>query len=356
MNMSARAFAHFVSPAPAQADPLSDLLEDLLAAAGARWGRLTLERGTMAEKLACNIDAPDRGWAGWSADPWRTERPRAHGVVLRCEDYLPAEQWMRSELYRYILRPARIEPDHSLVASVAGEGGELVLFLTRPAIDGPFTDAELECVRILLPSVARTQKLCARIDQAARASDEANAAVDALGLGAITLDRTGTMTWRNLAAGEMLARNAWLAEADGRLQIVDPAQRGGFDQIITAACAETAPRTAFLRIQSRDGEWACALISPRPGGGALICIRANGDQDDRLALIRRLFGLTDAEARLAWALVSGESVAEFAAARAVSINTARVQLTSLLRKTMTRRQAELVALLGSIPPLRLSAA
>ena len=63
-------------------------------------------------------------------------------------------------------------------------------------------------------------------------------------------------------------------------------------------------------------------------------------------LIQSLFDLTPAEAKVARGLASGETLEEIAAANNLSRNTIRSQLRGALEKTGSRRQAELVALLG----------
>ena len=75
----------------------------------------------------------------------------------------------------------------------------------------------------------------------------------------------------------------------------------------------------------------------------------------RLATARQLmelFGLTAAEARLARALTTGESLDEYAVAQGVKMPTLRTQLSSIFQKTRTARQATLVALIMAIPVLR----
>jgi DNA-binding CsgD family transcriptional regulator len=63
----------------------------------------------------------------------------------------------------------------------------------------------------------------------------------------------------------------------------------------------------------------------------------------------RIHELTD----LAMGLLEGRTLAEIALARHASINTLRVQLRSVLKKTGASRQAELVALLARLPVLQL---
>jgi DNA-binding CsgD family transcriptional regulator len=67
--------------------------------------------------------------------------------------------------------------------------------------------------------------------------------------------------------------------------------------------------------------------------------------------LRRLFGLTFAECRLAFHLAQGKTPKEVATLLGVSRATVGSQLGAVFSKTHTKRQAELVALLGRIAVL-----
>src|SRR3546814_6943551 len=68
--------------------------------------------------------------------------------------------------------------------------------------------------------------------------------------------------------------------------------------------------------------------------------------------LQSLFGLSGKEAELACALIEGYSLQEAADQRAVGITNVRTQLSSLLRKTGTTRQGQLIALLARSSQLR----
>ena len=65
----------------------------------------------------------------------------------------------------------------------------------------------------------------------------------------------------------------------------------------------------------------------------------------------RLFGLTAAESQLAVELARGHNLLDISRSRRLSRTTIRSHLASLFVKTQTRRQAELVALLGRVAVL-----
>lgn len=67
--------------------------------------------------------------------------------------------------------------------------------------------------------------------------------------------------------------------------------------------------------------------------------------------LQRMFGLTSAETQLAMRLAQGDAPLEIARSWRLSRTTIRSQLASLFAKTETKRQGELVALLGRISVL-----
>ncbi|HVY52568.1 MAG TPA: PAS domain-containing protein [Devosia sp.] len=87
-----------------------------------------------------------------------------------------------------------------------------------------------------------------------------------------------------------------------------------------------------------------AILDPGP----LVMLVIHGSLEVAplpMDLLWRAFGLTESEATLAEALLSGSTLADFAQEREVSKQTLRNQLVGVMRKTGTRRQSELVSLL-----------
>lgn len=85
---------------------------------------------------------------------------------------------------------------------------------------------------------------------------------------------------------------------------------------------------------------------------ALVVVTDNRNNLSALTLTGRLYNLTQAELRVASALLAGNSPEEYAVEFGVKLNTVRTQLKSLFSKTGTRRQSELVAVLGRTPPFK----
>ena len=97
------------------------------------------------------------------------------------------------------------------------------------------------------------------------------------------------------------------------------------------------PAPTQSRLAERD---SCALVfvsdpSSRPRS--------------RSALMRQLYGLTPAEARLADQLLEGLEVREIAERSGTTLETTRFHLKRVLSKTGARRQMELIRLMLSLP-------
>jgi len=84
------------------------------------------------------------------------------------------------------------------------------------------------------------------------------------------------------------------------------------------------------------------------GTSALILLDLDAHPEPSARTLQRLFGLTAAETQLAVELARGHNLLDIARSRRLSRTTIRSQLGALFVKTQTRRQADLVALLGRV--------
>ena len=107
----------------------------------------------------------------------------------------------------------------------------------------------------------------------------------------------------------------------------------------------------------------CVLVSPlsqdnelMAGAKPAVCVSiTDPERHDVLpvSLLRSLFGLTPAEAKLAARLARGDALAAAADELGISYATARTQLAMIFRKTDTSRQGELIRLLVlNVPSLQ----
>ncbi|CAH0186855.1 hypothetical protein ROS9278_01584 [Roseomonas sp. CECT 9278] len=98
------------------------------------------------------------------------------------------------------------------------------------------------------------------------------------------------------------------------------------------------------------------VVAPsRQDGGRHALVFASQPRLQRTdaAMLKALFGLSTAEADIVARLVAGDSIREIAQSRRASVQTVRSQVKTVLSKTNTRTQAQLVGLImGSLANLR----
>jgi DNA-binding CsgD family transcriptional regulator len=187
-------------------------------------------------------------------------------------------------------------------------------------------------------------------------------AFDMLDCALLVVTDEGRIDYANQPARLLLkSGHGGLRLAGGVLSVTPAKLRDSLADAIRLACAGLQPGGLCL---SQAGvppqNWLRIAVAPVYFGGeaktathAAVWI-VNGappappDED----LLAALFGLTRAEARLSRALVSGCTAGEYAHRVGVRMATVRTQLHSIFVKTGVARQAELVALLSRVPPLR----
>ncbi len=86
----------------------------------------------------------------------------------------------------------------------------------------------------------------------------------------------------------------------------------------------------------------------------VLIVDSDSQPEPDLAVLRELFSLTPAEARVAGKLVVGRSVEEIASEAGISVETVRTQIKRVLSKTGTDRQGKLISLILRSVPFRRS--
>ncbi|MDO9425346.1 MAG: hypothetical protein Q7T93_00770, partial [Methylobacterium sp.] len=128
---------------------------------------------------------------------------------------------------------------------------------------------------------------------------------------------------------------------------IHDAAHGGVGGVMPLAGLEGQPVvTALVSPASRTlapGP-SYALVALQPVSGA-------GFMTERT--IAASFGLTPAQASVAYALLNGSNVEDIVASRGVKMSTVRSQLAAIFARTGTTSQRELVRMLSMLPAIRL---
>ena len=204
------------------------------------------------------------------------------------------------------------------------------------------------------PAGARAGSLVATAARSRRAGGPALAIVDHLSVAVLVSDREGRCTFMNRCAVELLASSDGVRLVAGEhLGAEYPGDAHKLRTAIQRACDDRIG-CAIMINRSGDPQPLISVVSPfddrtdtRPQ--AMLMLRRAGIRNEVVANhLRSLFRLSPAEAEIAVSLATGAELTEIAGARKVTVNTLRSQIASVMGKTGTRRQAELVALVSKL--------
>jgi PAS domain-containing protein/DNA-binding CsgD family transcriptional regulator len=243
-----------------------------------------------------------------------------------------------------------------------------VIAVLRNFRQGSFGQLDLDVFSRLVPHLQRATRLHLQLHEMRLQNRAIEAALDRLPFGVVIADATGRALLVNRAAQDMAAAKDGLLLCGGRLTAAQPKETTILIRHIGDAI-ETATR--------RKGEGGGSLSISRPSGRrpfalliaplspdtalaaqhqiptALILI---SDLERRPQVLGRrlveLFGLSPAEACLAVGLAAGKRLEDIAEERRVRMPTLRTQMRSILDKTGTDRQADLVRLIVGLPAVR----
>jgi DNA-binding CsgD family transcriptional regulator len=282
------------------------------------------------------------------------------GSTFLCHEHIAEAEVRRSEYYNDFLMPqgGRFTIGVPLVrteAVMASCGTH------RGLREGPFGDSERGLFERLAPHLRRALRIQEVLALAETRERAALAALDRLPCAAFVLDRRCRVLAENAAARVLVAARQGLRLRQGVLACDRADNQTRLDAALAAAgggeTARTAETVAIPRPESRHPLLALVVPVPRDdrrlgieGAAALVLVR---DPDKAppappRELLRRMCGLTQAEAETAGLLGEGLSLREVSERRRVTFETARFQLRAVLEKTGCRRQAELLMLLGSL--------
>ena len=235
--------------------------------------------------------------------------------------------------------------------------------LQRSAAQGHAQRPEIDLVELLNPHLASAASLADQLGTLSSFAKFSSAMFEASPNGLFALDGSGTILFANSRAESCLKSADGLRSVEGRLVAALASETVLLDKLIRQATQIDYPagggwtRASRLNggppyaifvapLNVRDDELLAANIK------VLVIVHDTGEHRKAdSAMLAGVYGLTDAEARLASALSGGHSIESAAADLGVQVTTARSQLKSVFRKVGVNRQQDLVRLLTSLRAL-----
>lgn len=345
-----------------------ELLDGIVAATGRTLGLLSLaypEHPVLSFELSTG--APQEAFREY-AERWKEHDALAMrvdwfgvppGKLLLSHEICPDEVLEATEYYRQFL--LRYRWHYGAIVRLSSHARQVAfLSLSGPKESGPLNGRSIELLNRVIPHICRAvrvhESLADQRHESAAAAESAKRPED----GVLLTTFKGQVLYSNPAAARILTRADGLRLRGAAVAAIDPDDHALLQRAIRNAAqnqngAHSAP--ARLPIRRRAGGLPYLAVvqpaspaSPSPMSltppTALLTLIDPGQPAAAVdaGVLRQLFQLTAAEARLVQQLVSGLTPKGAALASGITISTVRTQLRSAFAKTGCSRQSELVHL------------
>jgi len=274
------------------------------------------------------------------------------GEFVCCHDYLTDADVARSEFFQDFQIPAGFRYLMGVRLSQPGSD-DILLGLLRAHGRTPYSSDDRAAAARTVDHLARAITLWRDAQVLRRDAALGAELMQEQGLAVFALDRQARVVSVNRIAETMLRATACVKLEHGRL-------------CASVAAENDALKAALARVQkTRQGESLALRNAPHAAheiflnisalpdrtmhgafGDAAILITARRRGERPLVVaqqLRHTFGMSNAEAAVAEALLGGKTPDECAASAGVSVATIRTQLRAIYEKTQTRSQAEAVS-------------
>jgi DNA-binding CsgD family transcriptional regulator len=276
--------------------------------------------------------------------------------VVTDEDTVPGSGLLQSRFANEWLRPQGVHYHMIAICTPARSdiGG---YFFGRPRRAGGYDADEVGALKVLQPHLARAMQVGLRLATAEAARAQTMDALDRCSEGVLIVDGKCGVLWANQAADGLIQAGDRLSSV-GRALACQRADETRRLRQLVAACSAGGLEGAggMLAVHSHSGRRPLSvLVAPlrgehpfviEPVPAAILLVT----DPDRVVItprghLRELYGLTEAEARTAEALLDADRLADVAQKLGVTLATVRTLLQRVFEKTDTHRQSELVRLM-----------
>jgi DNA-binding CsgD family transcriptional regulator len=337
-----------------------EILAKLAHLGGAMSGWLCISNGSVLGWAASSEEARadlrplmESGWITRSDRYNRQLRAKQTGFIPDRTLYDSLEEMRNDPAYRDMLYP-RGMGWASGTAIALPTGDEMVIALERAYDKGSASSAELAALNKVHSHLARASFVAARMQlERARAASQALAL---LGIPALVFADNGKVLVANQLIEALGSFIGWRAK--DQIVLRDPRA----DPLLRAAIAmvdqDDAPGVRSFPVRNKDSAMIAHVVPIRGSArdiffrcvAMLMFTPVTRPEAPPVELIRSLFDLTPAEARVARGLAAGQTVNVIAAESGTSTNTVRTHVNAVLAKTGYSRQSDVVALLNGLRP------
>jgi DNA-binding CsgD family transcriptional regulator len=282
-------------------------------------------------------------------DPFREPLSVGRPGVIQCShDIINDRDYERSAHYQLVFRPNG--NFYAMGAHVERSGRRaLQIGVHRPRRLGPFQERERRQLEYFSPHLRQAARIMRLVGGFEAALQQARVALDHLPFAVWLLGSDLRCAWMNASAEDAVRAGTFgLGLQGGRFAVSDPSTQ---ERLRTAAGSIHAGSVT-------------ALVPVRPSGAVLVLVaqqattvsRALEDAEGMVAFLldperpvvpdmealRKVYGLTPAEGRLVVEFLQGLDLGEASVRLGISPHTARTQIKSVMQKTGSNRQPDLM--------------
>lgn len=242
-----------------------------------------------------------------------------------------------------------------LSTAKGADGLLLVQHSKRAALAGSEESDSLQLPEELLQTLTTALELMAQFRQLNHRASCASALLDTIRMPLLMVDHSLRLLAANRHAQPLIER---VTLGSGKRCIgMNGLSESRFSAAVQNACHQSSRTTGSVLLTRSEGKPASqVLVLPllirhagKPERVALILVHGQHEaKASGHALLQQAYSLTPAEARLAMLILEGHSPGDAATSLQVSVATIRTQLSAILKKTGTRKQAELVRRLAPL--------
>jgi DNA-binding CsgD family transcriptional regulator/PAS domain-containing protein len=283
------------------------------------------------------------------------------GITFETHSLVPRDQQDRHTFARWLKSSAG---SHRLIGRSVSATDGLVAGLALHFPNGlRRRPAERAKFDLIAPHFGRAFQLAGRFTEALDERASLALAVERLRQSVILLDGAGRVLWANAAARGLLHRSDGLSLFGQRLRFVRLADEQAFESArrrlrmgliadssagsLTVPVARPSGRPNYV-IEVFETPPAVMAAFGRTSKVLVMIHDPDANANDRPDIWRAMFGLTEAEARVARGLQRGHTDEAIALALSIKVSTVRTHIRVILEKTGVRSKLELAHLLTSV--------
>jgi DNA-binding CsgD family transcriptional regulator/PAS domain-containing protein len=235
-----------------------------------------------------------------------------------------------------------------------------VFTLQRSPRQGHVQEADISLFDLISPHVSKALALADQLGTLRTFGRFSAVVLNAMPQAVFAIDKDGRVIFANSAAEAVLNEHDGLAILQRTLVTDRAAEQSRLNSIIVEALSPpSSTSSGWARISKPSGHAPYAVFAApldltdeeltTSGAKVLLFVHDLASQPNAdPEMLSSVFGLTEAEARMAVVLAGGQSIESAAAMTGVQPSTARAHLKAIFHKTGVHRQQDLVRILTSL--------